>query len=102
MSECGSQCDHAADVMSSAARSPNLFFSTDVAGAIGEAELVLIAVNTPTKSRGIGAGCATDMASFEAVTAEVARYARPGAIIVEKSTVPCRTAQLVKETVSKR
>lgn len=100
MSECGSQCDHVADVMTAAARSANLFFSTDVAGAIGEADLVMIAVNTPTKSRGIGAGSATDMASFEAVTAEVARYAKAGAIIVEKSTVPCRTAQLVKETVS--
>lgn len=81
-------------------RVPNLFFTTEVAKSIGEADLVLIAVNTPTKSRGAGAGSATDMTAFEAVTAVVAQHARPGAIIVEKSTVPCRTAQLVEDTVS--
>lgn len=80
-------------------REPNLFFSTEVSRWIGEADIVLIAVNTPTKSRGAGAGSATDMTAFEAVTGEVAKHARPGAIIVEKSTVPCRTAQLVHETV---
>lgn len=97
-SECGSQCDgHNLTVPE---RQPNLFFSTDVAGCIREADVVLIAVNTSTKTRGIGAGSATDMTAFEAVTAEVARHAKPGAIIVEKSTVPCRTAELVRETLS--
>lgn len=81
-------------------REPNLFFSTDVAKHIGEADIVLVAVNTPTKYRGVGAGSATDMTAFEAVTAVVAQYAREGAIIVEKSTVPCRTAQLVADTLS--
>lgn len=80
-------------------REPNLFFSTDVAKHIGEADIVLVAVNTPTKYRGVGAGSATDMTAFEAVTGVVAQYAREGAIIVEKSTVPCRTAQLVADTV---
>lgn len=80
-------------------RQSNLFFTTDVAGSIAEADVVLISVNTPTKERGIGAGSATDMTAFEAVTAVVAQHAREGAIIVEKSTVPCRTAQLVAETV---
>ena len=83
-----------------AARQPNLIFTTEVAKSIGEADIVLIAVNTPTKIRGAGAGSATDMAAFEAVTAVVAQNARPGAIIVEKSTVPCRTAQFVLDTVS--
>lgn len=81
------------------ARQPNLFFSTQVGPCISDADVVLISVNTPTKTRGAGKGCATDMTAFEAVTAEIARHARPGAIIVEKSTVPCRTAQLVKDTV---
>lgn len=81
-------------------RAGNLFFTTDVAASIAEADVVLVAVNTPTKERGVGAGSATDMTAFEAVTAVVAQYAREGAIIVEKSTVPCRTAQLVAETVS--
>ncbi|KAF3766849.1 UDP-glucose 6-dehydrogenase [Cryphonectria parasitica EP155] len=81
-------------------RQPNLFFSTQVDKCISEADIVLIAVNTPTKTRGAGKGCATDMAAFEAVTADVARHARPGAIIVEKSTVPCRTAQMVQQTMA--
>ncbi|KAH0489571.1 hypothetical protein TgHK011_009994 [Trichoderma gracile] len=83
-----------------ARREGNLFFSTDVAGHIAEADMVLVAVNTPTKERGVGAGSATDMTAFEAVTGFVAQYAREGAIIVEKSTVPCRTAQLVADTLA--
>jgi UDPglucose 6-dehydrogenase len=81
------------------AHAPNLFFSADVARCIAEADIVIIAVNTPTKSRGAGAGSATDMTAFEAVTAVVVQHARLGAIIVEKSTVPCRTAELVEDMV---
>lgn len=84
---------------SSPAHAPNLFFSADVARCISEADIVIIAVNTPTKSRGAGAGSATDMTAFEAVTAVVVQHARLGAIIVEKSTVPCRTAELVEDMV---
>ncbi|KAK2028401.1 nucleotide sugar dehydrogenase [Colletotrichum zoysiae] len=87
-------------LVTAAARKPNLFFSTEVSGCIAKADVVLVAVNTPTKTRGRGAGSATDMAAFESVTAEVARHARPGAIIVEKSTVPCMTAELVRETLA--
>ncbi|KAH6857190.1 hypothetical protein B0I37DRAFT_319222 [Chaetomium sp. MPI-CAGE-AT-0009] len=85
---------------SNVARQPNLVFTTDLAKCVSEADVVLIAVNTPTKTRGNGAGSATDMAAFEAVTALVAQHASPGAIIVEKSTVPCRTAQLVQSTLA--
>jgi UDPglucose 6-dehydrogenase len=99
--EFNSLCqDHTDHVTTVSPREPNLFFTTDIANCIAEADIVLIAVNTPTKSRGTGAGSATDMTAFEAVTAVVAQHARPGAIIVEKSTVPCRTAQLVEDTVS--
>ncbi|KAK8042874.1 nucleotide sugar dehydrogenase [Apiospora phragmitis] len=81
-SECESQCEvHQAGVTVVAARQPNLFFSTQVSECIGEADILLVAVNTPTKSRGAGAGSATDMTSFEAVTGVVAQHARPGAII---------------------
>ncbi|KAL0944921.1 UDP-glucose 6-dehydrogenase [Colletotrichum truncatum] len=96
-SECGSQCDEGTIRIPD--REPNLFFSTQVSKCISEADVILIAVNTPTKTRGHGAGSATDMTAFEAVTAEVARHARPGAIVVEKSTVPCRAANLVRETL---
>ncbi|KAJ5095012.1 UDP-glucose 6-dehydrogenase [Penicillium argentinense] len=81
------------------ARKPNLFFSSDVSKSIAESDIVLIAVNTPTKTRGAGSGRATDMTSFEAVAAEVVRHAKPGTIIVEKSTVPCRTAEMIQEMI---
>ncbi|TQN67204.1 UDP-glucose 6-dehydrogenase 2, partial [Colletotrichum shisoi] len=101
-SDCGSQCGGGGEEegITVPARRPNLFFSTAVSECISDADVVLVAVNTPTKTRGRGAGSATDMAAFEVVTAEVARHARPGAIIVEKSTVPCRTAELVRETLA--
>ncbi|KAG9232880.1 udp-glucose 6-dehydrogenase [Amylocarpus encephaloides] len=78
------------------ARSPNLIFSTEVSRSISEADVILIAVNTPTKRRGLGAGSATDVTALEAVSREVAIHAKAGAIIVEKSTVPCRTADTIK------
>ncbi|KAI0376302.1 UDP-glucose 6-dehydrogenase [Hypomontagnella monticulosa] len=93
-------CDSECPWISVPPRAPNLFFSTKVAESIRDADIVLIAVNTPTKSRGAGAGSATDMTAFEAVTSEVAQHARPGTIIVEKSTVPCRTAELVQKTMA--
>ncbi|AEO66488.1 uncharacterized protein THITE_128638 [Thermothielavioides terrestris NRRL 8126] len=83
----GASEGHPGRLITVAARQPNLVFTTDVAKCVSEADVVLIAVNTPTKSRGNGAGSATDMAAFEAVTAVVAQHASPGTIIVEKSTL---------------
>jgi UDPglucose 6-dehydrogenase len=84
------------------ARQPNLFFSTEVAKCVSEADIVFLSVNTPTKYTGIGAGAATNMVALEGATRDIAIAAKPGAIIVEKSTVPCRTAQIVRDTVSER
>lgn len=84
------------------ARAQNLFFSTDVAGCVSEADIVFLSVNTPTKMTGIGAGAATNMVALEGATRDIAIAAKSGAIIVEKSTVPCRTAQIVRDTVSVR
>ncbi|KAI9649767.1 hypothetical protein NHQ30_002348 [Ciborinia camelliae] len=81
------------------ARSPNLFFSDNVELCLGEADLIMIAVNTPTKTYGIGAGKATDMTAVESVIQDIGKYAKPGAIIVEKSTVPGRTGDLIKDTL---
>ncbi|CAG8077310.1 unnamed protein product [Penicillium olsonii] len=83
-------------------RAPNLFFSANVADCIRESDIVIIAVNTPTKMRGSGAGSATDMTAFEAVAADVVQHAKSGAVIVEKSTVPCRTAQMIQEMIAVR
>jgi UDPglucose 6-dehydrogenase len=98
-SSCESQCAEHREEIAVPARPPNLFFSTEVSRCISEADIVLIAINTPTKARGVGAGRATDMTALEAVTREVALHAKDGAILVEKSTVPCRTADLIAETV---
>ncbi|PVH71427.1 nucleotide sugar dehydrogenase [Cadophora sp. DSE1049] len=81
------------------ARLPNLFFSTEVAKCVSEADIVFLSVNTPTKITGIGAGAATNMVALEGATKDIALAAKPGAIIVEKSTVPCRTAQIVRDTL---
>lgn len=81
-------------------RKPNLFFSTEIESVVAEADMIFIAVNTPTKANGIGAGAATDLAAFEGAVVTVAQNIRPGAIIVEKSTVPCGTAQTIQEIVS--
>ncbi|KAF4628272.1 hypothetical protein G7Y89_g9880 [Cudoniella acicularis] len=98
-SECESQCGEHREEIIVSARKPNLFFSTEVSKSISEADIVLIAVNTPTKMRGIGSGRATDMTALEAVSREVAIHAKPGAVIVEKSTVPCRTAEMIQDTL---
>lgn len=81
-------------------RIPNLFFTTDSQTSLAKADVVMLAVNTPTKTFGVGGGRATNMTTFDAAAKEVALYARPGTIIVEKSTVPCGTAQRVRKMVS--
>jgi hypothetical protein len=81
-------------------RQSNLFFTTDVQSSVKEADIILLSVNTPTKTSGIGAGLATNLVALESAVESVALWAKPGAIIVEKSTVPCRTAQMVRDTVS--
>lgn len=88
------------DVAAEPERSPNLFFTTACTQTIAEADMILISVNTPTKLRGVGSGRATDMTALEGATRDVAIHARPGTILVEKSTVPCKTGQLIKDIVS--
>lgn len=78
-------------------RLPNLHFSTDVAGVIHEADLIFIAVNTPTKTEGLGAGGASDLAYVESAARHIAEVATSDKIIVEKSTVPCGTADNIQE-----
>ncbi|KAH7377075.1 UDP-glucose 6-dehydrogenase [Plectosphaerella cucumerina] len=83
-----------------APREPNLVFTTDVKNGIGAADVVLICVNTPTKTYGIGAGFTADLSAVEGASETVARYAKDGAIIVEKSTVPTGTARMIREIMS--
>ncbi|RCH56662.1 nucleotide sugar dehydrogenase [Mucilaginibacter hurinus] len=78
------------------ARGRNLFFSTDVDKAIDEAEVIFISVNTPTKTYGSGKGMAADLKYIELCARQIARVAKTDKIVVEKSTLPVRTAEAVK------
>jgi UDPglucose 6-dehydrogenase len=78
------------------ARGRNLFFSTDVEGAIDAAEMIFISVNTPTKTYGIGKGMAADLKYVELCARQIARVAKSDKIVVEKSTLPVRTAQSIR------
>lgn len=78
------------------ARGRNLFFSTDVDRAIDEAQLIFISVNTPTKTYGSGKGMAADLKYIELCARQIARVAKQDKIVVEKSTLPVRTAETIK------
>ncbi|MCG8582592.1 MAG: UDP-glucose 6-dehydrogenase [Bacteroidales bacterium] len=78
------------------ARGRNLFFSTEVNKAIEEAEMIFISVNTPTKTYGIGKGQAADLKFVELCARQIADVAKSDKIVVEKSTLPVRTAESIK------
>ncbi|QNI97139.1 UDP-glucose 6-dehydrogenase [Synechococcus sp. RS9902] len=84
------------DVVVGRSRGRNLSFSTDVSAAIAAADMVFISVNTPTKTKGLGAGQASDLRWVEACAREVAQAATGHTIVVEKSTLPVRTAAAIK------
>ena len=77
-------------------RGINLFFSTNLEKYISEADIVFISVNTPTKTKGIGAGKASDLKWVEACARQVSKYASGHTIVVEKSTLPVKTAEVIK------
>ncbi|PQJ18509.1 UDP-glucose 6-dehydrogenase [Nonlabens tegetincola] len=78
------------------ARGRNLFFSTEVDQAIKEADMIFISVNTPTKTYGVGKGMAADLKYIELCARQIADVAEDDKIIVEKSTLPVRTAEALK------
>jgi UDPglucose 6-dehydrogenase len=77
-------------------RNKNLFFSTDVEKAINEADVIFISVNTPTKTYGEGKGMAADLKYIELCARQIAQVSNSDKIIVEKSTLPVRTAEAIK------
>jgi UDPglucose 6-dehydrogenase len=83
------------DIVASA-RGRNLFFSTDVEKAIDEAEMIFISVNTPTKTYGLGKGKAADLKFIELCARQIAAVAKTDKIVVEKSTLPVRTAEAIR------
>ena len=84
------------DAVVGRARGRNLSFSTGVEAAIADADMVFISVNTPTKTKGLGAGQASDLRWVEACARTVAQAAEGHTIVVEKSTLPVRTAAVIK------
>lgn len=77
-------------------RGRNLFFTTNVDESIREADIIFVSVNTPTKTHGIGKGSAADLRFVERATRRIAEVATTNKIVVEKSTVPCKTAESMR------
>ena len=84
------------DAVVAEARGRNLFFSTDVDDAIDAAEMIFISVNTPTKTYGAGKGMAADLKYVELCARQIARVATSDKIVVEKSTLPVKTAEAIQ------
>ena len=80
-------------------RNKNLFFSSDIDNAIENAEIIFIAVNTPTKINGEGKGYAADLTNIEKCSKRIAEVSKDTKIIVEKSTLPVRTAEKIREVL---
>ncbi len=82
-------------------RNRNLFFSNNIDESIDLAEMIFMAVNTPTKAKGEGAGMAADLCYIEACARDIAKYSKSDKIVIEKSTLPVRTAEKIKEILDK-
>ncbi len=78
-------------------RNKNLFFQTDIDEAIANADMIFISVNTPIKNKGIGAGQTSDLKWVESCARQISKIAKGHTIVVEKSTLPVRTAKTIKD-----
>jgi len=79
-----------------ATRGKNLFFSTDIPGGIRDSEIIFVSVNTPTKTYGVGAGMAADLQYWEKTARQILQYSQSSKIVIEKSTLPVKTAQAME------
>jgi UDPglucose 6-dehydrogenase len=82
------------------ARGKNLFFSTDIEAGIRAADIIFVSVNTPTKTFGVGAGMAADLQYWEKTARQILECSNSSKIIVEKSTLPVRTAQAMERILN--
>lgn len=81
-------------------RGNNLFFSTDVEKHVREADIVFVSVNTPTKTQGLGAGKAADLTYWESAARMIADVSVSDKVVVEKSTVPVKTAEAIEKILT--
>jgi len=80
-------------------RGKNLFFSTDIEQHVQDCDIIFVSVNTPTKVAGMGKGCAADLKNWESCGRSIAKYAKSHKIVIEKSTVPVRTAEALQRVL---
>jgi UDPglucose 6-dehydrogenase len=90
------------DEVVSAARKQNLFFSTDIEKGIKESDIIFVSVNTPTKTFGEGAGMASDLQYWEKTARQILDCAESPKIIIEKSTLPVRTARAMERILTSK
>ncbi len=88
------------DTLIKKCRGKNLHFSTQVEAKIADADMIFISVNTPTKVSGFGAGKASDLKWIDKSSRQISKYGKSGAIVVEKSTLPVKTAQTIEEILN--
>ncbi|MCG2755789.1 MAG: nucleotide sugar dehydrogenase [Desulfobacteraceae bacterium] len=81
-------------------RGRNLFFSSNIEQGIIESDIIFVSVNTPTKTFGVGAGMAADLQYWEKTARQILQYSRSSKIIVEKSTLPVKTAQAMERILA--
>ncbi len=81
-------------------RNKNLFFTSEIANTICKADMIFISVNTPIKTKGVGAGQASNLCWVESSTREIAIHSSGHTIVVEKSTLPVRTASIIKKILN--
>jgi UDPglucose 6-dehydrogenase len=81
-------------------RGKNLFFSTDIGHHIAEADIIFVSVNTPTKTFGQGAGKTADLQYWEKTARQILEYSSSPKVVVEKSTVPVRTAEAMERILN--
>ncbi|CAI9096484.1 OLC1v1032645C1 [Oldenlandia corymbosa var. corymbosa] len=81
-------------------RGRNLFFSNDVEKHVADADIVFVSVNTPTKTQGLGAGKAADLTYWESAARMIADVSKSAKIVVEKSTVPVKTAEAIEKILT--
>jgi len=88
------------DALVKSVRGKNLFFTTEIDASLKKADIIFVSVNTPTKSFGVGAGSASDLSYWEKTARQIVANSDRSKIIVEKSTVPVKTAEALERILN--
>ncbi|MDO8720628.1 MAG: nucleotide sugar dehydrogenase [Syntrophales bacterium] len=88
------------DAVVAATRGKNLFFSADIEASVRENDIIFVSVSTPTKIFGVGAGMAADLQYLEKTARQILQYSQSPKIVIEKSTLPVKTALAMERILS--